>query len=298
MKTIIFLRFILFLLFTYISFAQVKDLNLTCYKDVNQQYGFEVFGNVTSDIASFTLKEKVDTTLRMLYKDSLSMTYSKHINKTTIKLIITPSNTSGLNIQNYYYALSRRNPNDSDAVYLDCQGRFNLVQSAYGDQDTNITLPDIIHYVYMDSAETMDSILANVSNADYIDSVASLKLDKSALGDSLISARKPFLQVVLDSSIVSTTDTIPLGYLSESFTIDSLIVISYGSFAPNLTYQIYHSGSTAMFSSSQTKNTKGTTKIVSFNDATLTSEKVYLVFTSVTSMPTRGKLAFYLIGHK
>lgn len=265
------MRFILFLLFTYISFAQVKDLNLTCYKDVNQQYGFEVFGNVTSDIASFTLKEKVDTTLRMLYKDSLSASYNKSTNKTMIKLIITPSNTSGLPIQNYYYALSRRTPNDSDAVYLDYQGRFNLVQSALGDQDTNDAPPDLSQSVYMDSAATMDSIN---------------------------KVRKPFLQVVLDSSIVSATDTIPLGYLSESFTIDSLIVISYGSSAPNLTYQVYHSGSTAMFSSSQTKNTKGTTKIVSFNDATLTSGKVYLVFPAVTSMPARGKLAFYLIGHK
>lgn len=265
------MKIILFLLLTYITFGQTRDLNLTCYADVNQQFTFEVFGNVVADIASFTVKENVDTTLRKIYIDSLTATYNRHINKTTIKVVIAPSNTSGLNIQTYYYALSRRTPGDSDAVYLDYQGRFNLLQSALGDQDTNDTPPDLSQSVYMDSSETMDSIIA---------------------------ARKPFLQVVLDSSIITTADTIPLGYLSESFTIDSLIIISYGSAAPNLTYQIYHSGSTAMFSGSQTKNTKGVSKVTTFNDATLTSGKSYLVFPSVTSIPARGKLAFYLVGHK
>lgn len=175
-----------------------------------------------------------------------------------------------------------------------------MMDSILANAGTVSGLPDtalVLRQVIIDSSSAIRADMGNAS-INYIDSVANLKLDKSALGDSLMSARKPFLQVVLDSSIVSTTDTIPLGYLSESFTIDSLIVISYGSSAPNLTYQIYHSGNTAIFSSSQTKNTKGTTKIVSFNDATLTSGKVYLVFPAVTSMPARGKLAFYLIGHK
>jgi len=116
--------------------------------------------------------------------------------------------------------------------------------------------------------------------------------------DSLVRTEPELLPLytVGDTSCISTTDTLPAGYAPRGFTIDTLVIVTYGAAAPNHTLQFYHSDGTALFASAQTINTLGTTKLTTFDDATGLAGRCYATTPAVTSIPSKYKLCAYAIG--
>jgi len=97
-----------------------------------------------------------------------------------------------------------------------------------------------------------------------------------------------------DSSRLSANDTLGCEYAHQAFTVDSVLVITYGP-TPNMTFQIVH-GSTNLFSGAQTKNALGTTAYTSFADATIDPQSdIYIIWLSVTTKPKTAKVI--IIGH-
>jgi len=99
-----------------------------------------------------------------------------------------------------------------------------------------------------------------------------------------------------DTSVIATNDTLPLGWSARAFLIDSVVVSTFGAGAPNHTFQVYHSGSTATFSSAQTVNALGVSSFSTMNDNTGTAGRLYVTMPAVTTVPARYKFAVYLWG--
>ena len=150
-----------------------------------------------------------------------------------------------------------------------------------------------INTIYESLTNKVTSISGSSTDVQYPS--AKLLYDQLALKSNK-STKQVLFQTALDSSLISTTDTIPLGYTPQTGTIDTVIIISYGATAPDYTMSVYHSNNTAIFSGAQTINAKGITKKTSFADSTFVSGNLYLVFPSVTTIPTRNKLAVYIVG--
>lgn len=136
------------------------------------------------------------------------------------------------------------------------------------------------------------------TGTEALDVTGNIKASGTVTGTNLTykTQKRLLFQTALDSALISTTDTIPLGYTPISGTIDTVIIISYGATAPDYTLNLYHSGSTSAFSTAQAINAKGLVKKTTFADATFIAGKLYVVFPAVTTIPTRTKLAIYVIG--
>lgn len=105
---------------------------------------------------------------------------------------------------------------------------------------------------------------------------------------------KPTFGAAGDSSILIAVDTLIAGFNHNSFTVDSVVVITQGP-TPNFTFQIIHSGSTDLFSSAQTVSSGGVSVFTTFADATLTARNaIYVEIPVVTTKPKT--FAIILIG--
>lgn len=149
----------------------------------------------------------------------------------------------------------------------------NFVNTAYPWADNEVA-DNITASNYLPLASFDDSLAANDNDFQLKSTIISLPFGTAA-----------------DSTLFTLIDTLPCGYTSVNFTIDTVVVISYGT--PDFTFRLFHSGSTAAFAA-QTVDAK-VKKFSSFTDATVTEGRLYVIPIAITTKPQ--KVSVQILGH-